>query len=65
MNQQFKIPKRISEYNKKPIEVEVNALEAEYMSLLSKESPTEYDEFLLNFLHKRCNKLWTKIARKR
>jgi hypothetical protein len=65
MSKQYKIPKRISQYNKKPIEIEAYALEAEYMSLLSKERPTEYDKFLIGFLHKRCNKLWNKIARKK
>ena len=61
----FKIPKRITEATKKPIEQEAMFLETEYMKLLSKkEELSDFEEFLSNYLHRRCNKLWKKIARR-
>jgi hypothetical protein len=64
MDKKFKLPKRIKENTNKPIEIEAMLLEQEYMKLLEKGTLDEYEEFLLDYYHKRCNKLWTKIARK-
>ena len=59
----FKVPKRIEVLANRPIEVEVNALEVEYMKLVNREELSKRDEQLMNYLHARCHKLWKKIAR--
>lgn len=61
----LKIPKRIADLSKRPIEAEVNALEQEYMHLLNLHNPKEYDTRLLDYCFNRCDKLWKKIARRK
>lgn len=62
---QFVLPKRITELAKKSLEAEVNLLEQEYMRMLDIANPSTYDHQLIDYIFKRCNKLWGKIARKR
>lgn len=64
MEKQFNLPKRIKDLAQQPLEKEAHLLETEYMKLLDKQNPNEYDLFLIDYAHKRCNKLWRKISRK-
>jgi hypothetical protein len=59
------LPKRFKEYATKPLHVEVMALETELQSMLDNPDPSVRDKELINYVFKRCDKLWKKISAKR